>query len=115
MQWLSDIMSWGSSALGGAAKAAPAAPSGAGFGLGQPLVVGDLGNAQYAASEQGVDWGGVAQSAAKGLLAGLGNGQEQQQQMQTGAETLRFGGQFNNPGAKSFSGLLSSNQNRANL
>lgn len=100
MNWLNNIMSLGSSA-----------PS---YELGAPLVVGDIGNAQYAQpTESGFNWGGLLGAAAQGLSS---QGKRKQQPMQAQpVGTLQFGGRYKNPGASAFSGLLASNANRGGM
>lgn len=99
-------MNWGGSAI----QSQQAGQ--AGYGLGQPLVVGDVGNAQYAGgnSGSGINWGGLLFSAAQGY--NQANSQRQQPQYPDHMAT-RFGSPFENPGASAFSGLLSSHVDRA--
>lgn len=95
---------------------ASASTGGTGFGLGQPLVSGDIGNASYAngPASSGIDWSGVASSAAKGYLAGAATPEQKLAMAEASSSGDNgYGGQFSNPGASSFSGLLLSDQNRA--
>ncbi|AGF91143.1 hypothetical protein SXHG_00121 [Synechococcus phage MRHenn-2013a] len=103
MNWLNNTMSLGAST-----------PS---YDLGSPLVVGDIGNAQYAQPTQGgFNWGGLLGAGAQGLSA-YSKAQKNQPQLPSASPvgSLQFAGRYKNPGASAFSGLLTSNANRGGM
>lgn len=101
-------MNWGSDSL---QPKQAGQQQGAGYGLGQPLVVGEIGNAEYAQGQsKGPDIAGLLGAAAQGFASA----KPQQQQMEVARHNpMAFGSFFQNPGASAVSGLLNSNQNYA--